>query len=99
MKIFAILTAVSMSLVLVSLADVSAKEYNQRSHLDPGSQAKVNAVIASGRRGGTSDTSPNSRITNEGCGELKIGNLNESGRQPREVIIVARDIINVAGNC
>lgn len=99
MKPSAILMALSTSLVLASFTGLSAKEFNQRPHLDPGSQAKVNAVIAGGRKDRASDLSPNRRIINRGCGNLIVGNSNDSKRPPREVIIVARDIINVGGNC
>ena len=99
MKTFAAFLITSLSLVLASPAGVSAKEYNQRTHLDPGSQAKVNAVIASSRKDSPFGADASGNTTNSGCGGLKIGNLDNSGRPPREVIIVARDIINVSKNC
>lgn len=100
MKTIAAFLVLSISLGLGSPAAVFAKEYNKRDHLDPGSQAKVNAVIASGLKDKPfgADTSGGD-VTNSGCGGLKVGNLNNSGRPPREVIIVARDIINVSKNC
>lgn len=98
MKTLAAFLITSVSLALVTSAGVSAKEYNQRTHLDPGSQAKVNSVIASSLKDRPFGTDT-SRHTTSGCGGLKIGNLDNSGRPPREVIIVARDIINVGKNC
>jgi hypothetical protein len=100
MKTLAAFLVLSIGLVLVPAAGVSAKEYNKRTHLDPGSQAKVNSVIAKSRQEkpfGT-DTSGGD-ITNTGCGGLQVGPTETSGRPPREVIIVAKDIINVTKNC
>ncbi len=99
MKKLTILTVISASLMFANAVGVSAAEYNQRPHLDPGSQSKVNAVIASGRADKTSKFGRNSRITNKGCGNLNIGENNLSKRPAREIIIVARDIINVGGKC
>jgi hypothetical protein len=99
MKSLIILTAISVIGILANGVTVSAKEYNQRPHLDPGSQAKVNSVIASGRADKTSKFGENGRITNKGCGNLNIGQNNLSKRPAREIIIVARDIINVGGKC
>jgi len=89
----------AMSLVFASQAGVSAKEYNQRPHLDPGSQAKVNSVIAGNLKDRTSDTDQSDSSINNSCGDLKIGNVDDSKRPPREIIIVAKDIINVGSNC
>lgn len=99
MKTLIKLTAISAIVLLANGAAVSAKEYNQRPHLDPGSQSKVNSVIASGRADKTSKFGQNGRITNKGCGNLNIGQNNLSKRPTREIIIVARDIINVGGKC
>jgi len=96
MKNLAVLT---IGLVLGSLVQASAKEYNQRPHLAPGSQAKVNAVIAEGRRQSASEPGNFGRIRNDGCSDLNIGTVSDSKRPPREVIIVAREIINVNRNC
>ena len=99
MRKFTILAAMAMGLMLAATGGVSGKEYNKRPHLDPGSQSKVNAVIASGRKDQTSKFGDNGRITNEGCGNLNVGQNNLSKRPAREIIIVARDIINVGGKC
>jgi hypothetical protein len=99
MKKITILTTLSAVLILAVTGSVSGKEYNKRPHLDPGSQSKVNAVIASGRKDRTSKFGDNGRITNKGCGNLNIGQNNLSKRPAREIIIVARDIINVGGKC
>lgn len=99
MKIMLGLTAVAMGLMIGSLNHASAKEFNQRPHLDPGSQAKVNSVIANGHRMRGVGANNFGRITNQGCGGLSIGDVGESTRAPRELIIVARDIININTNC
>lgn len=99
MKISNAFLALSLSVVLASLSGVSAKEYNKRDHIDPGSQAKVNAAIANGLKDRPFNADTSNKTSTGGCGGLKIGNLNNSGRPPREVIIVARDIINVSRNC
>jgi len=99
MKSFAAYLVLLMSFALASPAGVLAKEYNKRTHLDPGSQAKVNAVIAIGLKDRPFGADTSGGTTNSGCGGLKVGNLDNSGRPPREVIIVARDIINVSKNC
>jgi hypothetical protein len=89
----------TLGLILGSLTGVSAKEINIRPHLDPGSQAKVNSVIASGQSKRNTNPESFGRITNDGCSDLIIGDFSDSKRPPREVIIVARDIINVNRNC
>jgi len=99
MKTFAAFLVLSTGLTLASAAGVSAKEYNKRPHLDPGSQAKVSSVIASGLKDRSSGTGTSGDITNTGCGGLQVGPTETSGRPPREVIIVAKDIINVTKNC
>lgn len=90
---------VSICLGLASPAGVAAKEYNQRHHLDPGTQAKVSKVIASSHKENPFGVDTSGETVNSGCGDIKVGNLDNSGRPPREVIIVARDIINVAKDC
>ena len=99
MKAMVGFTVVALGLMAGSLSGASAKEFNQRPHLDPGSQAKVNSVIASGWRWRSAETKIFRRITNQGCGGLTIGDFTDSKRPPREVIIVARDIINISKNC
>ena len=99
MKTMASFTVITLGLMLGSLNSASATEFNQRPHLDPGSQAKVNAVIADGRRKRSASHKNFGRITNQGCGGLTVGDFSDSKRPPREVIIVARDIINVSRNC
>ncbi len=100
MKTTVTLSILAIGLILGSLADASAKEINQRQHLEPGLQAKVNSVIASGRRKRDFDPAKFGRITNEGCSDLIVGPAESNSRRPpREVIIVARDIINVNRNC
>ena len=99
MKTMLGLTAVALGLMIGSLNGATAKEYNQRPHLDPGSQSKVNSVIANGYRMRGTAGKKFGRITNQGCGGLTVGAVGDSARPPREIIIVARDIINVNTNC
>jgi len=100
MMTFAKVSLLALGLILGFLTGPSAKEINQRQHLEPGRHAMVNKVIASGRKKREFDTTNFGRITNEGCGDLNIGPAeSDSKRPPREVIIVARDIINVNYNC
>ncbi len=88
-----------VGLVIGLLTSASAKEINHRPHLDPGSQAKVNSVVAEGLSRRKADPKKFGRITNDGCSDLIVGDLRGNARPPREVIIVARDIINVNRNC
>ena len=99
MKIMLGLSAVALGLMIGSTNVVSAKEFNQRPHLDPGSQAKVSSVLAQGFRMRGTARKNFGRITNHGCGGLNVGVVSDSTRPPREIIIVARDIINVNTNC
>ena len=99
MKTMAGFAVITLGLIFGSLNSASGKEFNQRPHLDPGSQAKVNSVIADGRRKRSPVNKNFGRITNQGCGGLTVGDFSNSKRPPREVIIVARDIINISKNC
>jgi hypothetical protein len=99
MKTVTGLVAIALVMMIGATNGVSAKEYNKRPHLDPGSQAKVNSVIAKGHRLRGTRGSNFRRITNQGCGGLTIGAIGDTTRPPREVIIVARDIININTNC
>jgi hypothetical protein len=99
MKIVTGFAAIALVMMIGATNGVSAKEYNKRPHLDPGSQAKVNSVIAKGRRMRGTDGGNFRRITNQGCGGLTVGAIGDTARPPREVIIVARDIININTNC
>ena len=99
MKTMVAFTAIALGLMAGSLNGASAKEFNQRPHLDPGSQAKVNSVIAGGWRKRSAGPKNFGRITNEGCGGLTVGDSSDSKRPPREVIIVVREIINISKNC
>jgi hypothetical protein len=99
MKTFSTYLTLTLCLALASPAGVSATEYNKRTHLDPGSQAKVNAVIAKSLKDKPFGADTSAGTKGSGCSDLKVGNTSNSGRPPREVIIVARDIINVNKNC
>jgi hypothetical protein len=99
MKSFAAYLVVLMSFALASPTGLAAKEYNQRDHLDPGTQAKINKVMATSLQENPFGADPTGGTSNGGCGGLKVGNQDKSGKPPREVIIVARDIINISKNC
>ncbi len=107
----ACLLAAGLAATGLTTVDAVAKEYNQRPFLAPGESAKVQRVISQGRamRGnqagidGDKVINPNASIVNTGCGKLSVGNVETSGRpgqrQPRENIVVAREIINAPINC
>jgi hypothetical protein len=86
------------------------KEYNQRQFLGPSQQVKVQQVIARSRLhsgGGGSlaggGLKPGRDLMQVGCGSLQLGNVAATGRPgergPRQNIVVARDVINVASGC
>lgn len=87
--------------VLLALATlpVAAREYNERPHLDPATSAKVNRVIAESWRtsGHGAESHVNVRSGNR-CGSQVIGDVSDK-EAPREMIIVAKDIININNNC
>ena len=89
---------------VVSLALLSqlahADGYNQRPHLEPSMNAKVNRVIAKSwlERGKGKESFENVR-SGQGCGNQVVGDFSNTKNPPREVIIVAQDIININQNC
>ncbi|MCB1885211.1 MAG: hypothetical protein KDG89_14635 [Geminicoccaceae bacterium] len=108
LAVFLLLTAA------LAAGDVAAKEYNQRTTLDPGKMAKIQRVVTHGRTEGARQeegtkgiagqaNNPNSTIVNTGCGDLSFGNVKTTGRPgertPRENIVVAREVINAPINC
>lgn len=86
------------SVVVPQLA--SANDFNKRPHLEPSMQAKVNRVIAKSwlQRGKGKESFENVR-SGQGCGNQVIGDFSNMENPPREVIIVAQDIININQNC
>lgn len=77
-----------------------ASDYNKRPHLEPSMNAKVNRVIAKSwlERGKGKESFENVR-SGKGCGNQIIGDFSNMKNPPREVIIVADDIININQNC
>jgi hypothetical protein len=90
----------ALALAAFVLPNVAAADYNQRPHLEPSMQAKVNRVIAKSwlQRGKGKESFENVR-SGQGCGNQIIGDFSNSETPPREVIIVAQDIININQNC
>jgi len=77
-----------------------AGEYNKRPHLKPSIQAKVNRAIAmSWRHRGKGKQSFKHVRSGEGCGDQIIGDFSGSRTSPREVTIVAQDVIYINQNC
>jgi hypothetical protein len=100
----------AMSIILKTLGAVvaiamlpqlaHAEEYNQRPHMDPSLNAKVSRAIAkSWQRHKKGRGSIGSDRTSDGCGDQIVGDFSGTNRRPREVIIVARDIIQINQNC
>ena len=99
-----------MSVILKTLGTVvalgmlsqlaQAGDYNQRPHLEPGMNAKVNRVIAKSwlERGKGKESFENVH-SGKGCGNQVVGDFSNLKNPPREVIIVAQDIININQNC
>ncbi|MCB1970757.1 MAG: hypothetical protein R3D03_21180 [Geminicoccaceae bacterium] len=93
-----------MAMIMAPPIDGMGKEYNQRKHVDPAQGAKIQRAIArswmmqseqGGRKGGRQDD-----ITNTGCGGLRIGNIDQGAKSPRDqVIVIQGDIINAPRNC
>lgn len=102
MKTNLILASLAISLLSSSVAMAQSQEFNSRRHLDPEMQAKVNTSMARTFRDsaqGGSGSRLNRRIENVGCGGLSVGDYSDSKNPPKEVIIVADSIINIAKNC
>ena len=89
-----------LAILAATPGSVSADDYNQRPHLEPSMNAKVNRVIAKSwvdrNRGKESFEQVRS---GKGCGNQVVGDFSNMKNPPREVIIVADDIININQNC
>ena len=85
--------------VLLPMA-AGANDFNKRPHLDPSANAKVNRAIAKSwlERGKGRESYVNVG-SGKGCGNQIIGDFSNMKNPPREVIIVAQDIININQNC
>lgn len=79
---------------------VHAREYNKRPHMDPSVNAKVNRAIAkSWHKHKKGRGSIGSDRFSDGCGDQIVGDFSDTDNPPRQVIIVARDIIHVNQHC
>lgn len=96
-----ILKALSTVVAVAMLSHfVHAREYNKRPHLAPSVNAKVSRAIArSWQKHKKGRGSIGSDRFSDGCGDQIIGDFSNSNRTPREVIIIARDIIHINRNC
>lgn len=95
-----ILMGLTLAAMMVIPPQVGASEYNKRPHLAPRMQAKVNKAIAkSWHQRGRGRESFERVGSGEGCGNQVVGDFSKLKRPPREVIIVAKDIININRNC
>ena len=94
-------TIAVLALAAVAMPQVAnASEYNKRPHLKPSIQVKVNRAIAkSWRHRGKGRQSFESVHSGGRCGSQVIGDFSNSDSSPREVTIVAKDIIFVNQNC
>ncbi len=91
----AFVIALAGSLTLAA-ASVSAKEFNQRPHLDSGSQSRVNSAFA--KTFLTRGEARRLEQRSSDCGNVSIGNVDPgNGQAPREIIVVAKNVINVVG--
>ena len=91
--------AILAATVMLPIA-AGASDFNKRPHLDPSMNAKVNRVIAKSwlERGKGKESFENVR-SGQGCGNQIVGDFSNMKNPPREVIIVAQDIININQNC
>lgn len=86
--------------VLAGAVTAQAKEYNQRPHIAPSQQVKVQRLLAKSYR--TNDNAPQG-VSNVGCGKLEIGRVvTQPGQRLQQFdrdIIITGDVINVARGC
>ena len=91
-----------VALALVLFAPVALGQgFNQGSHLKPGGQSKVNKALAKGYA--TQDGSANMEnrsvvnIGNKKSGDctVNVGTTKAGQKAPKEVVVVAKEIINV----
>jgi hypothetical protein len=78
----------------------SADEYNRRPHLDPKIRAKVSRAIAKSwlERGHGAES--HVRVgSGKSCGSQVVGDFSDDESPPREVVIVAKDVININQYC
>ena len=91
----------SVLAVLAALPSLAnADDYNKRPFLTPDMNAKVNRVIAKSwlERGHGAESFENVR-SGKACGSQVVGDFSKLKNPPREVVIVAKDIININQNC
>lgn len=94
-------TIAVLALAAVAMPQVAiAGEYNKRPHMKPSLQVKVNRAIARSWRHRGKGTQSFEHVSSGGrCGNQIIGNFGDSDNTPREVTIVAKDIIYINKNC
>lgn len=115
--VFATLASLLVTPLLVGVTMVSpvaAKEYNKRPFLAPDYNSRVQRAVTHGRtekfrqkdavEGEVGNVlNPNKIITHTGCGKLKVGGVQTTGKRgervPRENITVVGEVINAPVNC
>ncbi len=114
-RIHLITAGLALTLALVGLATYSApacaKEYNQRKHLAPAQQAKIQGIIAWTTYMQANTESEYAQGDLRPCKELNIGstptdphdpynpNRTANPHTPEEQTIVTGDIYNIDGHC
>ncbi len=97
MRLPAPLIAMAFAFSVTALTGAAqAGEFNQRPHLDSGSQSRVNSALAKNfqKRG---EVRRLEKRTGD-CGNVSIGNVDPgNGQAPREIIVVAKNVVNVVG--
>ncbi len=100
MRYWSLIAALAIISTTAFMSSSQAAEINPRFHVEPGTQSKVNKIYARVWRTRGGPKSYTSADTGSGCGSLNVGPTIEKGADaPREVIIVAREIINIGRRC
>ncbi len=103
----------AFSLLLMAAAAASAKEYNKATGINPEQQAKISKVMAKSRiqkKRALDDIDDDTLlktddVTQTGCGNIAIGNIQQESRYGRRIdnidrdIIITGDVINIANDC
>jgi hypothetical protein len=93
--------AFGLGLAVSFASSVGAKELNQRDHLEPRFNAKIQKEIAKNwRRQGELQNQDFTSGQQNGCGSQSVGNVfvPKGSRAPREVItVITGDVINNVG--
>lgn len=100
MKYWSLIAALAIISTAASISSSHAVEINPRFGMEPGVQSKVNKIYARTWRTRGGPKSYTSADFGSGCGSLNVGPTIEKGADtPREVIIVAKEIINIGRRC